>query len=194
NHFAGQPFRVFRSENKLSRGAELPLPAKLNLFSFTTLKGTSNDLLYAHVSMCDYLHITTPGGAAIWESGDNFGGTESFFYNSENTDTEMIQPIYIQQRLLTLPSGEILVAQNDGFRALKRYRNFNKSRIVALKWDGFALRESWETADQGGYLADFTLADADNDGQDELVMVIKFKQDNLLQKGRSSVVIYELER
>ena len=194
NPFSGQPFRVIHSENKLSRGAEVPLPAKLNLFSVTTLKGTSNDLLYAYVSMGDYLHVTTPGGSAIWESGDNFGGTEVFFYNDTETHNELIQPIYIQQRLLTLPSGEILAAQNDGFRALNRYRNFNKSRVIALKWDGFALRESWETADQGGYLADFTLADADNDGQDELVMVIKFKQKNLLQKGRSSVVIYELEQ
>ena len=35
---------------------------------------------------------------------------------------------------------------------------------------------------------------ADNDGQDELVMVVKFKQKNLLQKGRSNVVIYELNQ
>ncbi len=197
NQFSGQPFRVIRSGNKLTRGTEFPLPAKLNLFSFTALKGANNDLLYAYTSVGDYLYVTTPRGATIWESTDHFGGTEVYFYNDKITGTsanELIQPVPIQQRLLTLPTGEILIAQNDGPRILKRYRNFNKSRIIALKWNGIALQQSWSTTDQGGYLADFTLADADNDGQDELVMVIKFKQKNLVQKGRSAIVIYELNQ
>jgi hypothetical protein len=194
NPFAGHPFRVIRSGDKLIRGDELPLPAKLNVFSFTPFKGTNNDPLYAYVSTGDYLHVTTPGGASLWESADHFGGTEVFFYNGESSNKELVQPIFIQKRLLTLPTGEILAAQNEGFRALDRYRNFNKSRVIALKWDGFTLRETWSTAEQGGYLADFSLADADNDGQDELVMVVKFKQQNLLQKGRSAVVIYELNQ
>ncbi|MCF6266780.1 MAG: VCBS repeat-containing protein [Desulfuromusa sp.] len=194
HHFSGQPFRVIRSGNKLTRGSDFPLPGKLNLFSFTTIEGTNNDLLYAYTSGSDYLYVTTPRGAEIWESTDHFGGTEVFFYNNEDSGKELIQPIFIQQRLLTLPSGEILAAQNDGFRALERYRNFNKSRVIALKWNGVALQQSWSTLEQNGYLADFTLADADNDGQDELVMVVKFKQKNLVQKGRSAVVIYELNR
>ncbi|MFK5926585.1 MAG: VCBS repeat-containing protein [Desulfuromusa sp.] len=194
NPFYGQPFRVVRSGNKLKRGTELPLPADFNLFSFVPLKGVNNDLLYAYISSGDYLHVKTPQGTTIWDSADHFGGTDVFFYNVKNIDRELIQPIYIQQRLLTLPTGEILAAQNDGFRALERYRNFNKSRVVALKWDGFALQESWKTSDQRGYLADYTLADADNDGQDELVMVVKFQQKNLIQKGRSTVVVYELNQ
>lgn len=192
--FSGRPFRVIRTNNKLTQGTELPLPAKLNLFSFTTLKGNSNDLLYAYVSMGDYLHVITPGGSTIWESGDHFGGSDVYFHNIKESNTELLHPIYTQQRLLTLPSGEILAAQNEGPRTLDHYRNFDKSRVVALKWDGFSLRESWETAKQQGYLADFTLADADNDGQNELVMAVKFKHRNLLQKGRSSVVIYELNQ
>lgn len=192
NPFFGHPFRVMRSENELKRDTEIPLPANLNLFSFTPFKGSNNDLLYAYISTGDYLHVKTPRGASLWESADHFGGSDVFFYNAEHSGKEMVQPIYIQQRLMTLPTGEILSAQNEGPRVLDRYRNFNKSRVMALKWDGFTLRESWSTAHQGGYLADFTLADSDNDGQDELVMVVKFKQKNLLQKGRASVVIYEL--
>lgn len=194
NPFSGRPFRVVPAGDKLSQGDELPLPDKLNLFSFAPFKGTSNDLLYAYVSSGDYLYVTTPGGASLWESADHFGGTEVFFYNNEDSKKELVQPVFIQQRLLTLPTGEILAAQNEGFRGLERYRNFDKSRVIALKWDGFTLKQSWSTAEQGGYLADFALADADNDGQDELVMVVKFKQQNLLQKGRSTIVIYELNR
>ena len=191
NPYFGQPFRVMRSENKLKQGTELPLPANLNLFSFTSFNGSNNDLLYAYVSAGDYLHVNTPQGASIWESSDHFGGSDVFFYNAEHSN-KLIQPIYIQQRLMTLSTGEILSAQNEGFRAFNRYRKFNKSRVVALEWDGFTLRESWSTTQQAGYLADFSLADADNDGQDELVMVVEFQKKNLLQKGRSTIVIYEL--
>ncbi len=194
NPFSGHPFRVIRSGDTLKQGAAIPLPAKLNLFSFTPLKGTDNDRLYAHISNTDNLHVTTPGGAALWESGDHFGGTEVLFNNKQDSKNELTHPVYIQQRLLTLPTGEILVPQNDGPRIFERYRNFDKSRVVALKWNGVALQETWETADQNGYLADFTVADADNDGEEELVMVVKYKQKNLLQKGRSAVVIYEMNQ
>ncbi|MCK4501484.1 MAG: VCBS repeat-containing protein [Desulfuromonadales bacterium] len=192
--FSGQPFRVMRSGTKLERGAELSLSTKLNLFSFIPFKGTDDDALYASLSTEDYLHVTTPQGTTIWESGDHFGGTEVFFYNADPNDNDMVQPVLIQKRLLTLPTGEILTTQNDGPRGLKRFRNFDKSRVIALKWDGFALTETWQTSEQNGYLADFALADADNDGQDELVMVVIFQNKNLLQKGRSTVVIYELKQ
>ena len=194
NPFIGHPFRVKRSGDKLIRGNELSLPAKLNLFSFTPFKGTNNDLLYAYISSRDFLYVATPGGTELWESADHFGGSEVFFDNNKNSKQELIPPVFIQQRVLTLPTGEILAAQNEGFRGLERYRNFDKSRVIALKWDGFTLKQIWSTAEQGGYLADFTLADADNDGQDELVMVIEFKRKNLMQKGRSAVVIYELKQ
>ena len=195
--FSGQPFRVNRSDNKLIQGTALPLPPGVNLFSFVPLKGANNGLLYAFITPDDYLQVKTPQGTTIWESVDHFGGTETSFYNDKETGTsanELIQPVQIQQRLLTLPTGEILASQNDGSRLLERFRNFDKSRVVALKWDGSALQENWKTSGQTGYLADYTLADADNDGQDELVMVVKFKQQNLLQKGRSAVIIYELNQ
>lgn len=193
--FAGTPFRVIRSKDKLTQGTSLDLPVKMDLFSFVPFQGANNDPLYAYISAGDYLYATTAEGETLWESADHFGGTEVSFYNEKQTGSsanELLKPVYVQQRLLTLPSGDILVAQNEGFRSLDRYRNFNKSRVVALNWNGFAFQEKWKTSEQAGYLADFTLADADNDGQDEIVMAIKFQQKNLLQKGRSTVVIYEL--
>ena len=194
NPFSDLPFRVIRSENKLNRGAEMPLPANLNLFNFTLFNGNNDDLLYAHLSAGDNLHVKTPQGAVIWKSEDHFGGSDISFFNKEENQNELPQSFYLQKRMMVLPTGEILVPQNDGSRVFERYRSFKKSRVIALKWDGFTLRQSWSTSEQGGYLADFTLADADNDGQDELVMVVEFQKKNLIQKGRSSIVIYELNQ
>jgi hypothetical protein len=89
--------------------------------------------------------------------------------------------------------NEILAVQNDGQRMTANFREFKNSRIVSLAWNGFALVEQWQTAAQRGYLADFALADADNDGTDELVMAVKFKHKGMIDEARSAVVIYELE-
>lgn len=189
--FTTPAFRVTRRNDKLQKAETIPSPNQ-SFFSFLPLSGNNIDLLYAYTSPGDYLNVSTSQMSRIWESGENFGGSEEFFYNRTEQNTETVQPIYIQKRLITLPSGEILAAQNEGPRIMQRYRDFSKSRVIALKWDGFALAESWRTSQQGGYLADFTLADADNDGKDELVMAITYSRKNLLQKGRSAVVIYEL--
>ncbi|MBN1956760.1 MAG: VCBS repeat-containing protein [Desulfuromonadales bacterium] len=190
--FFDKPFRTYLENGKLTRGHDLPLPGNLNIFSVLSFTGTNNDLLYATISPDDYLSVISPQGTQLWEADGHWGGTFQFFYNAKNLNKEIVYPIYIQQRLSSLPSGEILVPQNEGSRGLKRFRNFNKSRIVAMKWDGFALTESWQTAEQPGYLADYSLSDADNDGDDELVVAVRYSQKNAFQKGRSAIVIYEL--
>jgi hypothetical protein len=156
--------------------------------------GTNNNFHYAYTSLTDYLYISTPQGSVIWESTDHFGGSDVSFNIKEDSKNELAQPVYIQKRMMTLPTGEILVLQNDGFRIFERYRNFDKSRVIALKWDGIALQQSWRTSDQNGYLADYTVADADNDGKKELVMAITYSRKGKLQKGRSTIIVYELDQ
>jgi hypothetical protein len=92
-----------------------------------------------------------------------------------------------------LPGNKILLAQNEGQRVIKNLRLFNNSRLMAMDWNGFALLESWRTASQSGYLADFAAADADNDGKTELIMLVRFQRKGLIDKARSSIVIYDLE-
>lgn len=190
--FLGKPFRVIKNGDQLEQGEELPFSVHVNLFGFLPFAGTSGEQLVAYLTQQDYLKVSTEQGQELWESSDYFGGTEAAFYNTADKDGDLIDPIYIQKRILRGPSGEMLLAQNDGIRTMKRFRMFKDSRVVALTWNGFALQENWRTGGQNGYLADFALGDADNDGQDELVMVVKFKHKTLLQEARSAIVIYEL--
>lgn len=193
NIFTANYFITAYNNDQLTRGNDLKLSPDINFFSFIPLTNGGNEQLYADLSDNDYLRIISPSGNTLWQSSEHYGGSEAFFYNTTDMQDDLIKPVFIQQRLIQLPSGEILVPQNDGQRVLERYRKFSKSRIVAMKFDGLALSESWQTTDQNGYLADFALADADNDGTDELVTVVKYSQKNLLQKGRSALVIYELK-
>jgi hypothetical protein len=61
-----------------------------------------------------------------------------------------------------------------------------------MKWDGRRLRESWQTQDQDGYLADFRLADVDNDGVRELVMALGQTLGEWKRKDRAVIVIYKI--
>lgn len=185
-------FSVIRADDELVKGQTVSLPTKINLFSFLPAGSTDNEQLFAYVTTGEYLKVISAQGDEFWGSDEHFGGTDVSFYPEHNANRELVNPVYIQQRLLKNSSGEILIVQNEGIRTFQRFRQFKKSRVVAFNWDGFAMQESWRTADQSGYLADFALADADNDGMDELVMVVKYQQKNLFRKGRSAIVIYEL--
>lgn len=191
--FFEKPFQISRNGDELIAGETLPLPHNVNLYEFLPFQDTKGTLLYAYLSESDYLHVLTSGGLPLWESGDYFGGSESYYDPKPQTGTDEILPRnYITTRMLPGPSGEILVAQNDGIRTLQRFRMYKESRLIALTWNGFAMNENWRTAEQKGYLADFSIADANNDGKKEIAMAIKYKHKSLLDNARSAIVIYQL--
>jgi hypothetical protein len=150
-------------------------------------------LNYAYLTGGDYLKVINAQGSEMWSSADYYGGSETCFFNRPENKYDMPVPTCMTPRLLRMPDNSIIAAQNVGQRIMERYRKFLKSQVVAMGWNGFSLVESWRTAGQAGYLGDFAIADADNDGQQELVMVVKFKHKGLIDKARSAVVIYELQ-
>jgi hypothetical protein len=195
NPFAGDPFIVSSNGNDSYRkGHKIALPKGGTLFSFIPFPGLNEELLYASINTDDHLQVQTPSGTALWESESFYGGSESSFELVSAKNEQLGQNFFTQQRLLRLPSGEILAPQNMGQRIFGQYRNFKKSRVVALEWDGFALQERWRTPEQSGYLADFALADIKGDERQELITVVKYKEKNLLQAGRATLVIYELDK
>ena len=101
--------------------------------------------------------------------------------------------VYLKARLRVNPAGELLVPVNEGTRIVTRFREFKNSQLKAMIWDGYSLRETWAARAQNGYLADFLVADVDNDGKSELVMAILFSHGGLMSSPRSALVVYELE-
>ena len=190
--FSSPLFQLYRKGDELKAGEQLDTPPGISVFSFIPFKDENGNTLFAYISTGDILSIATPEGQKFWESSDSFGGSETKFYTSKEMNNELLKATFIQQRLLKLPDGGFLTAQNEGSRAFMNYRNFDKSRVLALRWSGFAPQEIWRTADQAGSLGDYTLADADNDGDIELVMAMKFNKGTILQKSRSTIAIYEL--
>jgi hypothetical protein len=186
-------YQMHREGREVVKGEAITLPAKLNIFNFVPFLDNSNQLNFAYLTAGDYLKVINAQGAELWSSPDYFGGSETCFTNRSDDKTYMQVPTCVSSRMIRMPDNSILAAQNIGQRIMERYRKFGKSQAVALGWNGLSLAESWRTASQAGYLGDFAIADADNDGNQELVMVVKFKHEGLVDKARSAIVIYELQ-
>ena len=193
NVFRGDVFHVARKGTELVQGEAIALPENINLFNFTTFIDDKQQVNYAYLTNGDYLKVVSGSGEDLWESAGYFGGSEDDFNLSEKRRDDDPNLTYMPPRMVRMSGHEILVAQNDGQRIVKKLSQFKRSRLVALGWDGYSLLESWRTASQSGYLADFVVADADNDGRPELVQAIRFRTKNVLQDARSSIVTYELE-
>jgi hypothetical protein len=191
--FQGKPFYVHLEENRLVKGEEIDLPGLINMYSFVPFTDKENQLYYAYLTDGDYLKVVNAAGVEMWESGEYYGGSESCFENRKGHEGETVLPTCIRSRLIKTEDNEILVAQNVGQRLMQRWRKYKESRLLSLNWNGFAMEENWRTASQQGYLGDFSFADADNDGKNEVVMAVKFKHKGYITKPRAAVVLYDLD-
>jgi hypothetical protein len=192
--FQGPIFRVSRAKGKLLEGSPIAVPPQVNLFGFVPFT-SDGEQLFANLPTSDRLEILQSDGMKLWESEEHFGGSETYLERTDVvTGGDVTRYLFRQARIERGEGAEILVPVNEGSRLFPRSREFSKSRLKAMVWNGFDLAEAWSTKPQFGYLADFRLADADNDGQKEVVMAVGFSGKlKFLSQKRSSLVVYELQ-
>lgn len=191
NDFTGQPFKISRTENRLSAGEEIQLAAGVNLFSFAPFKDGKDQLRYAYLDTADKLIVSSEYWQGIWQSTDDFGGSEIML--EENQENSATDPTFISPRLLLTANNQVVVVQNIGPRLFTRTKSFNSNRLVALQWDGSAMSESWSTSNQPGYLADYAIGDANNDGKTDIVMLIQTSRGHILKDASLHLTSYTLE-
>lgn len=190
----GTIFRVSRSGDKLQRGAAVDLPQEVSLFGFQPFEHGGRPLL-ARLNINDKLQVLESSGATLWESSDYFGGSETSFERSSGLADGSTRYAFLPPRLEPGPDGTVLVPVNEGSRTFSAFRAFNSSHLKAVAFDGYSLVERWRTKPQGGYLGDFRMADADNDGVAEIVMLVMFSRGGMLKGsyGNSALLIYEMQ-
>lgn len=192
--FSGTVFHVERKGENLTEGREISLPAVLTLYGFHPYDHINSNKLYATLSTGDLLQAYTDDGIKLWESATPFGGTESSFQRPEKGMLDDMRYVFLKARIERLPDGHLILPVNEGSR-LTAMREYRQSYISAQRWDGNAFLESWHTFPQGGYLADFRVADIDNDGKDELSTIVLFSRKAFLSKGKdsSTILVYEID-
>ena len=127
----------------------------------------------------DYIRVLNSNAGSVWKSHDKYGGSNSFFVIETRDPYDDDKTQFFPTRIQLADTNkdgrlEVITAANldDSIVSgvLSKYRNFKKSHVESLNWDGFALSTYWKTRPTAGRVADFQVADMDNDGIKELVI------------------------
>ena len=88
----------------------------------------------------------------------------------------------------------MIVNKNNtsGTRLFDRVRSFDKGEIYGLAWDEDTLVTNWKTREINGYISDFQVKDADNDGEEDLVISIINPGSITGKKATSNILFFKL--
>jgi hypothetical protein len=167
--YAGKPFRVLWQNGVPQKGDSIAT------FAAPTLHGSqpftaAGKALWAWLGDNDNLTILGDDGQQLWQGKESYGGGEAFIEKKEKKNRSETQRLFIRSRL-SLQGEDLVLPQNDGPRSMSNWRKADKSRLTALRWNGYEMEKVWESPSRDGYLADFSYSDVDNDGESEYLLI-----------------------
>jgi hypothetical protein len=191
--YYGPVFRISRVGKELSKAAELTLPKQIELNGFLLYAGADHPMLL-NLNIDNKLQLLEQDGSLMWESQEEYGGSKNLLQR-EGAIPGDPRYRFLKQRLEAGPENTVLIPVNEGSGMTDLWRKYSKSHLEALTYDGYSLVERWRTKPLSGYLADYRLADIDNDDTNELVMIVQFAQGDWLDStsGISALVFYEMQ-
>lgn len=191
--YKGPVFRISRTGDELSRAAEVNLPGFVEVNGFLPIDVGGRPVI-VNINVNDKLQLLDQDGGPLWESAEYYGGSLSSFerYDQARGGTRYR---YLKQRIEPGPDNTVLVPVNKGSRLTSLFRKFNQSHLEALTYDGYSMVERWRTMPQNGYMGDYRMADIDNDGANEIVMIMQYSQGDWTdsQTGSSALLFYEMQ-
>jgi hypothetical protein len=181
------PIYKFEWKKKsFEKGPKMPFPSGANVFGLAYSGIRDKDKLdIVMVDQLERLRIVDPKGKYLWTSKDNYGGTINSYDTTKKKDMGYAYAnsppirVYIPGRIITKELDgqglyEVIVNKNgtSGTRLFDKARSFDRGEIYGLVWEENTLETVWKTRELDGYIADFQLKDADNDGEEELVVAV----------------------
>lgn len=189
--FSGPLFRVKLVGTELVEGEPITVPPKVNLYDFAPLPGKQH--LFACLGEEGYLNIVTAEGQVLGSSVDKMGGNESSIEMRGDVQIGGESWLsYLPARVEVNAAGEIIVPVNSGFSVLSRAKMYSRSELKAMVWDGATLRDVWHSTTEKSYLADFRLADANNDGRTLLVTAVAYPDYKPFSPRGAALHVYRL--
>ncbi|MEK6709318.1 MAG: FG-GAP-like repeat-containing protein [Nitrospinota bacterium] len=200
--FAGPVQRYRWSDNKLAPAAPYGLPPNLTILGFGLWdldKDGTPDVI--EVGDDDKVRVYSRRGEQRFASATRYGGAVHTFYSTKDPMTTQEE---LGGRSPDLPiRSRVLVADVDGDgvdEVLVIANEYSATRLVpglgvtggqiaALIWDGSGLSEVWRTTKAEKGIVDFALADADNDGVVDLVVITTGS--GPLREKKSTLYIYK---
>jgi len=148
----------------------------------------------------DRIQISDGAGKVVWTGSDRLGGSNLFYYLPMQDRGDVGTRRYYPMRPLVrqLPGDEnpeVIVAHNFEVAGMKleQFRQFTGGQIEAFVWDGMGLANKWRTRKLTGFIRDFAVGDYDNDGGEELIIVlIQRTGDTILTTPKGNLVAYDM--
>jgi hypothetical protein len=202
---SGPIYKFVWQKKSFEKGPKMPFPKETSIFGFAYANIRDKDKPDVIVlDDLERLRIVAPNGKNLWSSRDNFGGTNNFYDTYKKKDPGYMGAapswrVFILGRIITKDlygdgSYEVIINKNltSGTRLFDRARSFDKGEICGLVWDGDNLITNWKTREISGYITDFQVKDADNDGEEDLVISIINEGSITGKKATSNILFFKL--
>jgi hypothetical protein len=207
--FVGPIYRFIWKKKSFEKGPKMSFPKETTIFGLTLadLRGKGKPELIRFDSS-ERLNIVSEDGKSVWRSSGRFGGTNNF-YETRKKKESAYRPqeappwrVYVPSRLLIKDLDgdgihEIIVSRNEfASGLLEKAKIYDKGEIYNLVWEQDSLTTNWKTREVNGYIADYQVKDADNDGQEELVVALipsaALDATMFSRKSKSNILFFKL--
>jgi TolB-like protein len=201
----GPIYKFVWKKKSFEKGPKMDFPKETIIFGLAYSNIRDKDKLDIVVlDDLERLRIVAPDGKNLWSSRDNFGGTNNFYETYKKRDPGYMGAapswrVFIPGRIITKDlygdgRYEVIINKNltSGTRLFDKARSFDKGEIYSLAWDENSLVTDWKTREISGYITDFQLKDADNDGEEDLVISVINPGSITGPKATSNIFFFKL--
>jgi len=192
-------FELFWNGSSYEAGKKLDLPEEISILGLALGNIAKNDeKLMAAFDSRDKICVFNPDGSVVWKSGESYGGSEAYLKPVSESSEELDARFYLSQRILSVESKTrppwVITVKNDSMssRFLKRFRSFSRAKFVCFSYSGLGLSQKAETDEIAGYIPDFTVADFNNDGSEELIGAIVVERGSIISSPQSILAAFDL--
>jgi len=192
--FSADVFRLIWQDGKLVRGAALALPAHGTVYSLSALPGGTGQRM-VRFNDDGRLEVYGQDAEPLWISSDSgfneTGYTQPDPQSPGGVDT-LNNIIYLPPPLLVGGPGLILSVMNQGVAAINMFRQMNSAQVASWNWTGIEMERIW-MQELDGYIPAMQVADANNDGKQELAVLLAFPSSNPFGSRKSVLRLYDIK-
>lgn len=169
------------------------LPRHGTIYNFSRFTASDGTQKWVVVDEDGYLLVYGADGNQLWKSGDKFGGSETYFnYDTvaqQRSKSDKYRWNFLEQRIVALADGTLLVPRNDGNFNIGNNRSYSKHSLFGLAWSGAMLKEAWHTRQAPSYLADYAYDPASR----EVILLEIVQHPGLFASGKAVISINKLD-
>jgi len=205
--FLGPIYKFVWKKKSFEKGPKMPFPKETKIFGLhmADIRGGGKPEIILLDDQSGLLKIVSQDGKELWRSSGRYGGTNNY-YETLKKKVDAYRPqdsppwrVYIPARILIKDLNgdginEVIINKNYSSGIFERLKTFESGEIYCLIWEEDNLVPQWKTKEIKGYISDYQLKDADNDGEEELVAaVINYTGSSLLgSKGTSNILFFKI--